>query len=210
MSGSGLYEKYHTSRQDQRLELFALLRTELGVRSGLYPGCFVHVTPSFVIPEMHYVDSDRNARRFFASGEPEALVDRNKTYAEEATTRFYSQSYQDPLPIAEGSVDLLISQYAGFVSDACLRYLSPGGYLVANNSHGDAGVAACRPELELSAVLTRRGEHFTLRTTSLDAYFVPKSSKVPSEPTELAEHIRSLGRGLAYTKSAADYVFRKR
>ena len=38
------------------------------------------------------------------------------------------------------SVDLLISQYAGIISQPCKRYLKPGGYLLVNNSHGGRGV----------------------------------------------------------------------
>jgi hypothetical protein len=53
MGTMSLYEKYHASRQDERLGLFESVRAEFGVTRGLYPGCFVHVTPSFVIPEMH-------------------------------------------------------------------------------------------------------------------------------------------------------------
>ena len=53
----------------------------------------------------------------------------------------------------DGSVELVISQYAGFVSENCKRYLPRGGYLIANNSHGDAGLASCDREFKFVAVV---------------------------------------------------------
>ena len=204
-----LYDKYHASRQDERLGLFESVRAEFGTVRGLYPGCFVHVTPSFVIPEMHYVDSDRNANRFFADGMAQALVEQKRVYGESPLLRFHFQDYRKHLPIEDGSIDLVISQYAGFVSETCKRYLARGGYLIANNSHGDAGLAACDGELRLVAVVNRRGDRWSLSTRNLSDYFIPKSPTVPREPSELAGHIRELGKGIGYTRTASDYVFEK-
>lgn len=204
-----LYEKYHVSRQDERLGLFESVQAEFGVRRGLYPGCFVHVTPSFVIPEMHYVDSDRNANRFFTDGTAREMVERNRVYDEPPFLEFHFQDYRKSIPIDHGSVDLLISQYAGLVSENCRKYLVQGGYLIANNSHGDAGFASCDPEFRLVAVVNRRGERWSLNTRNLSDYFIPKSPTLPQEPSELADHIRGLGRGIAYTRTASDYVFEK-
>lgn len=209
MAVADLYETYHVARQDERLYLFTAIREHFGVQRGLYPGCFVHVTPSFVIPAMYYVDSDRRAQKFFTGGFAAALARQRRMYQSESEIHFHSQSYEDPLPIADQSVDLIVSQYAGFVSHACLRYLVRGGYLIANNSHGDAGLAWSNPELELVAVVQRRGERFSVSTDCLSEYFIPKSPQVPTQPEELASYIRSLGRGIGYTKTASNYVFRR-
>lgn len=209
MAALSLYEKYHTSRSDERRGLFEAVRAEFGGACGLYPGCFVHVTPSFVFPEMHYVDSDRNARRFFTDGSAEDLVERHRSYEAPPRVRFHFQDYREGLPVADGSLDILISQYAGPVSDHCSRYLARGGHLIANNSHGDAGIVACDPAFRLVAVVHRREERWTLSTLDLDAYFIPKSEGVPDDQTARAEHIRHLGRGLGYTRTASDYVFER-
>jgi hypothetical protein len=37
------------------------------------------------------------------------------------------------LTAEDGRIDLLISQYAGFVSESSARYLQPGGYLVTES-----------------------------------------------------------------------------
>lgn len=204
-----LYRKYHLDKGDERFGLFAILRSEYNVQRGLYPGCFVHVTPSFVIPEMVYVDSDSRARKFFQSGSTESFVCANKEYGDEPSVMFIAGDYTDHLSIHDKSFDLLISQYAGFVSEACTRYLRRGGYLVANNSHGDAGPARLNPELELIAAIQRRGERFSLTTQNPCEYFVPKSKAVPTNPKEMQAYLRAKGRGIGYKKSATDYVFRR-
>jgi hypothetical protein len=209
MEAMSLYEKYHASRQDERLGLFESVRAAFGITRGLYPGCFVHVTPSFVIPEMCYVDSDRNASRFFGEGTARELVEGNRIYDQAPFLEFHFQDYRKSIPIDDNSVELLVSQYAGFVSESCKRYLAPGGYLIANNSHGDAGLASCDREFKLVAVVNRRGDKWWLSTRNLSDYFIPKSSTVPREPSELANYIRALGKGIGYTKTATDYVFEK-
>jgi hypothetical protein len=211
MQAPRLYEKYHLARDNERLGLFEAVRDEFGCSRGLYPGCFVHVTPSFVIPHMIYVDSDKNAKHFFAESEAVAgLITERRSYDAAPRFEFFAQDYHEPVPIDDESVDLLISQYAGFVSEHCKRYLAPGGYLIANNSHGDAGLAYCDPEFRLVAVVHRRGNRWSLSRENLGDYFVPKSAAVPGERAELVRHIRELGKGIGYTKTATDYVFEKR
>lgn len=203
-----LYEKYHTSRQDERRGLFEIARGEFGVERGLYPGCFVHVTPSFYIPEMAYVDSDANAARFFKAGKATALVAREKVYQGDAQVAFYAADYTDALPLMDGSFDLMVSQYAGPISEHCKRYLRSGGILIANNSHGDAGLAHNDPDFELVAVIQRRVTKFTLSRSDLGAYFVPKTKALPTDRDAARAYLLDLGRGVGYVKSAADYVFR--
>lgn len=205
-----LYHHYHVARNDERRGLFQLMQQEFGCRSGIYPGCFVHITPSFYLPEMIYVDSDARAARFFRDGAAQRLVIHERIYSEAAVIAFHQMDYRQPLPIPDASVDLLISQYAGFISAACARYLRPGGLLVANNSHGDAGLARIDEQFEFIAVINRRGETFQVRTDRLDDYFVPKSSHPLPTGDALRDYLLQLGRGLGYQKTAAAYVFRKR
>lgn len=205
-----LYEKYHTSRDDERRGLFEIARDSFGVESGLYLGCFVHITPSFFIQRMVYVDSDLRAARFFEDGTAGDLVAREKTYASEADVAFHHSDYTQDLSLRDDTFDLLISQYAGPVSVYGKRYLRTGGILIANNSHGDAGLADNDPDFELVGVIKRRGKRFRLSMEDLVAYFVPKTRKVPEDRAAARDYLLELGRGVGYTKSAADYVFRKR
>lgn len=207
---SDLYTHYHVERNDERRGLFELLADRFGCTGGLYPGCFVHVTPSFYLPSMVYVDSDPNAARFFAGGYAQSIIAREKTYDAGQQVEFHHQDYGRPLPLDLESVDLLISQYAGLVSQACKSYLRAGGYLVANNSHADAGVAGTDSDYDLVAVVRKRGSRFTASDKDLEAYLTPKSPEVATDPAELRKHLVERGRGVRYAKSASHYVFRKR
>ncbi len=204
-----LYAKYHVDRKDERRDLFRILREDFGCTSGMYPGCYVHITPSFYLPRMIYVDTDRRAHHFFHSGAASRLVRAEKVYEGEPEIQFYSQDYTKPLPVTGQRVDVLISQYAGFVSDACARYLRSGGLLIANDSHGDAGLANTDPSFELIAVIHRRGEQFHLQNDRLDEYFVRSRRRDLPERSDLREYLKALGRGLRYASSADDYLFRK-
>ena len=162
----------------------------------------MHVTPSFVIPRVVYVDSDSRAEKFFRDPATLELVDRHREYEQEAIIEFHRADYAETIDEAEGSFDLLISQYAGFVSRACKRYLKVGGYLVANNSHGDASMARLDPAYMLVAVYRRRGERFTFAFDELETYMIPKSGE---EPTAVSLQERM--RGPAFTRQVAGYVF---
>jgi SAM-dependent methyltransferase len=159
---------------------------------------------------MVYVDSDNRAARFFAGGAAQMVIARAKTYDAGQHVEFHHQDYQKPIALDQASVDLLISQWAGFVSEACKRYLRPDGILVANNSHADAGLAGTDGDYELVGVIRKRGERYRLSTDDLEAYLVPKSADVPSKPSELREYLKNRRRGVAYRKRASHYVFRKR
>jgi len=196
------YRKYHMDKADERLGLFEGLVERFGIGSALYPGCFVHVTPSFVIPEVAYVDSDKRAAAFFADPGTMTLVKKRRSYAQEPVIRFHHQDFATPLQEPEAYFDLLISQYAGFVSRDCKRYLKIGGYLAVNNSHGDASMARLDSDFEFVAVYRRRSEHFTISSQELETYMIPKSG---IEPDRMK--LESDMRGPAFTKPVAGYVF---
>jgi bifunctional DNase/RNase len=117
------------------------------------------------------------------------------------TPRIPRRSYAH-VPERAASFDLLISLYAGFVSEACGWLLRPGGLLLANDSHGDASLAALDPGFELVGAFTRRDR---LRTDELDTYLQPKSGR-----TTTTDDLRRTGRGVAVTRDAKAYLFRRR
>ncbi|HPJ02071.1 MAG TPA: hypothetical protein PKU80_04465 [Candidatus Limiplasma sp.] len=198
-----LYHTYYTDRDYTQRDLFALLATELGLRSALYPGSFVHISPSYVIPAVCYVDTDRKAKAFFRDIPAlEAEIHQNASYTEPTAIRFYGQDYTKPIAEPEQAFDLLISQYAGIISQPCKRYLKPGKYLLSNNSHGDAGIAALDPDYTLLFALNRRDGKYGISQTPPQEYFIPKKPELNT-----AESILALGKGIAYTKTAPLYLF---
>jgi hypothetical protein len=199
-----LYRKHFIAKADERLDLFTLLGERFAIGSALYAGSFTHITPAFVFPETCFVDMDRRAARFFTDPAVRAFVCTRKHYPEEPTIRFHQADYAQGFAENDGSFDLLISQYAGFVSQGCKRYLRIGGYLLANNSHGDAGLAAIDPDYRFLAIINRHDEHFSLAEHDLETYFVPK------KPISLTrEYLEQLGRGIGYTRTAWAYVFER-
>jgi len=199
-----LYEKYFQGRQFERLDLFEIIADKYIIQKALYPGSFVHITPSFVFPDVVYVDNDKQAKKFF--GKPEVLkyIVERKIYAQEAKVSFHFADYRNGFDERLGSFDLLISQYAGFVGLYCKQYLKIGGLLLANNSHGDAGMAAIDDDYRLKAVFSVRNGKHRISENNLVEYFVPKSQVEISK-----EHLEKLQKGIGYKKTASVYLFQK-
>lgn len=84
-----LYHKYHLDRADERLGMFVALTKHFSIERVLYPGSFVHVTPSFVFPKTTYVDLEQRAQQFFATPEVHQLIAERKVYSQEARVQFH-------------------------------------------------------------------------------------------------------------------------
>ena len=161
MSTLDLYKKEYIDKQFERKELFILLKNKHNIRKALYPGSFVHITPSLIFPEVVYVDSDKKAKIFFEDLKPiNQYIEQNKSYKEESSLCFIFQDYSVPINLPNKHFDLLISQWAGPVSQSCKRYLKPGGVLLANNSHADAGIAYLDNDYQLISVIKYSNKKF--------------------------------------------------
>lgn len=199
------YDDAMAQRADQ-IELFAALAAAYPVRRVLYPGSYVDITPSWVFPSVTYVDTDRRAKRFFADvAGVRDLVHARRRHGDDPEIVFHHADYTGDLDEPTASFDLLVSLYAGFVSPSCTRYLRRGGWLLANDSHGDASMAQLDPGYQLVAAVHHRPGRYRLETEQLDAYFVPKRAAVVTP-----ELLRASNRGVGYTKPAAAYVFQRR
>jgi hypothetical protein len=205
MTAAERYDDAMAQRADQ-VELFAALAAAYPIQRVLYPGSYLDISPSFVFPSVTYVDTDRRAKRFFADvAGVRDLVRSRQRYDGDAEIVFHHADYTGDLDAPAASFDLLVSLYAGFVSSPCTRYLRRGGWLLANNSHGDASMARLDPGYQFVAAMQHRPGRYRLATEQLDAYFVPKRA-VAVTP----ELLRATNRGVGYTKSAAAYVFQRR
>jgi len=117
---------------------------------------------------------------------------------------FHGMDYRKPVEAYLSKFDLLISQYAGFISEPCKPYLRTGGYLLVNNSHADAGMAALDADYRLIAALHRLSGKYRLSTSSLDKYFIPKKAIAVTRELLLERQ-----KGIGYTKTAPLYLFQK-
>ena len=189
---------------DDRLRLFSAMAAAFDASVVLYPGSFVDIAPSFVFDDVTYVDTDARAAKFFAdaAGVDEIIAAHRERVA---SWRFIHGDYTTDLDLPEKAFDLLVSLYAGFVSQHCARFLRSGGWLLVNPSHGDVAMASIAARFELAAVVRSRAGSYTVSGDDLGEYLVPRR-----EEQLTADQIRRRGRGIAYTKPAVAYVFRRR
>ena len=205
MGVPALYKKHHVDKDYTSIGLFRTLKNEFEISKVFYPGSHVHITPSLVFSNVTYADSFRNTFKFFESKEVVEFIENNKEYSEEPQYRFYQQDYNKPFNELNKEFDLVISQYAGFVSQAANPYLRKGGLLVCNNSHGDASMANIDADYQLIAVYRRYADDkFIISNKNLDEYLIPKKGIHPTKQ----ELLNSM-RGIAYTKSPSGYIFKK-
>ena len=155
---------------------------------------------------MTYVDCDARAAKFFgdADGVDEIIAGHVPADAERLWN-FVGADCTTDLGLPDGGFDLLISLYAGFVSEPCTRHLRPGGWLLVNASHGDAAIASIDPRYRLVGVVQSRLGKYSLSDRNLDSYLIPKRD---IEVT--ADLIHDLGRGIGYTKAPFAYLFQLR
>lgn len=198
-----LYQEHFVDKDFERLDLFQLLREKYGIASAIYPGSFVHITPSFVFPVTTYIESDKRAKKFFENPGLSEFINFRKGYRQAPIVQFYAQDYREAID-EEEKYDLLISQYAGFVSKYCKRYMKIDGILLVNNSHGDASMASIDDDLVFIAVILKNGSKHTISEKKLTEYFVPKKAM---EIT--VEVLESIQKGIGYTKVASSYLFRR-
>ncbi len=188
-----------------RQRLFAAVAAAFPADQVLYAGSFVDVAASFAWPSVTYVDVDARAERFFADQSGvEGLIAAHAADGSGREVRFLRGDYSVGLPLEPETFDLLISLYAGFVSEHCTRYLRVGGHLLVNSSHGDAAMASIDPRYRLVAVVMSRSSEYAVSTRELGSYLVPKS---PEPVTR--ERLHDTGRGIAYTRSPFAYVFER-
>ncbi len=189
-----------------RARLFRAVGDAVEAAHVLCPGSFVDVSPSFVLPSVTYVDLDDRAARFFAQRESvAAIVAEHRDSPGDPEIHFLHGDYAGHLDLPRGGFDLLVSLYAGLVSEHCTEYLKPGGTLLANPSHGDVAMASLDDRYVLSGVVVHRGGASRVRTTGLEQYLVPKASTPLTR-----DDVRERGRGVAYTRSAFAYLFTHR
>lgn len=196
-----LWQKQDRHKGDRK-RLFTAAREAVGGVTVLYPGSYVDIAASMVFPSVMYIDVDERASGFFADTEGVAEIIVSEGEPASGAVEFIHADYTGELGIENETYDMLVSLYAGFVSEACTRYLRVGGVLLVAPSHGDAAMASIDPRYELSGIVASRSGNYHVRTDSLDTYLVPRSDTVI---TKALLHER--GKGIAYTKSPFAYLF---
>jgi hypothetical protein len=199
------YEEYITKIGD-RYNLFKLLKDKFDIKTIVYPGSYIDITPSFFFPSAYYIDTDKKAKKFFEN-ENSILnyLKKNKIYKEDIKIKYYPKDYRLNFQDTITSSDLLISLYAGFISKYCKNLLKKNGLLLANNSHGDASMAKLDNDFEFYGVINYRNKKYYLSNDELDEYFIPKKDIIVTK-----ELLEKTNRGIGYKKPANYYLFIKK
>ena len=203
MSVEKLYKAY-VEKYGERLELFELLNNKFNIKRVLYPGSALHITPSFIFPETVYIDTYSKAKSFFKMKSLTPFISNNKRYDQEPNVRYLPIDYKNKIDEKDNYFDLLISQYAGFISKYCKRYLKVGGILIANSSHGDASMASIDNDYEFIGVIHLRNQKYYYSQKNLEKYFIPKKAVNITE-----EYLEKRQRGVGYKKTAGNYLFKR-
>jgi len=194
-------------KQDQhtgdRWRLFQSVQASFPVGQVLYPGSYVDIAPSFVFDNVTYVDMDKRAAQFFSDEEGVRCIIKEHNGSVKNKWKFIAGDYRS-LKLKAQSYDLLVSLYAGFISEACVHLLKLNGLLLVNSSHGDAALAALDSRFTLIAVVKSANGQYKVDDRKLDDFMIPKK---PQDITH--DSLIKNGRGIAYTKSPFAYIFRK-
>jgi hypothetical protein len=155
-----------------------------------------------VFETVTYLDSDRRAAAFFddRAGIAEIIEQHDGPRSPDIT--FIGGDYTDALDLPDDHFDLLVSLFAGFVSEHCTRYLRIGGTLLVNSSHGDAAMASIDPRYELAGVVLSRNGDYRVASNDLDTYLVPTKDQLVT-----VDSLHRTGRGVAYSRSPFAYLF---
>ena len=199
-----IYEKYYIDRDYEQVDLFRLLKETFGIDRAIYPGSYVQISPSFVYSTVVFIDSDKKAKAFFSNDSVTEYICERKEYSERPNISFYAGDYREPIDDLNGKFDLLISQYSGFISDCCKEYLRVGGYLLVNNSHGDAGLASIDNDYTLVAAVIKSNGKYRISSSNLDKYFIPKKHIDVTR-----EYLYKTGKGVGYRRTAPLYIFQR-
>ncbi len=153
MTATELYQNYYAAIRFERQGLFQLVHEQYGCKEALYPGSSVHITPSFYIPHVVYVDKSNDAAQFFSN--KNAVIEQishHKKYKRSAFFQFLHQDYTQALPI-QHQFDLLIALFAPQVIHNCTQYIKKNGIVLVHPFQNNLYDAANDPELIFESVI---------------------------------------------------------
>jgi len=200
-------EKYHeyVDKRGSCISVFKSVTEYFNIKSAIYPGSYIHITPSLVIPEMYYVDTDKKALKFYKNIKTiEQYIEKNKLYDEASKLNFEGIDFTNHLNAKKSHYDLMISLYSGFISYHCKSYLKIDGLLLVNDSHGDATLAYFDPDYAFVGVVEQENGNIVIMTSDLEKYFKLYKNK----EVDISK-VRSEMKGPKYRIRTEYYLFKK-
>ncbi|HEY0656595.1 MAG TPA: hypothetical protein VGD65_25855 [Chryseosolibacter sp.] len=192
------YDQLYASLGFERSGLFKLLQREFKPDTVLYPGCAIHVTPSFYFQHVVYVDKSQQAMQFFKNeAGVNDLINHRKTYKRSAHWRFIGNDFQNDIGISDESFDLLLSLFSGKLIRYCERYVRRGGLILTTNVFSDHESIRQRTDVTLVALIRcKKG-----------SYYIDKAELESKEQKQ--SNLKRNRSGLEYIDNETYYLYKK-
>ena len=117
------YREMRHSHDHDLLGVFRAVRRLIGAPRAVYPGSYVHLTPSLVFPLVCYVDSVKGFGAAMQSRDLIAWLEAHKEYAEPTEVSAIDTAYDRIPPTLFEEFGLMFSLNAGAISQECKRLL---------------------------------------------------------------------------------------
>ena len=79
---------------DWHLQTFQVLNNRFSPKKVLYPGSWIHLTPSLVFPHVVYVDSFAKMEKAFNDSDMLQYVEKHSTHQNKLKIEFHQSDYQ--------------------------------------------------------------------------------------------------------------------
>ena len=202
------YREMRHSHDHDLLGVFRAVRDLIGFQRVVYPGSYVHLTPSLVFPCVCYVDSVKGFGAAMQSGDLRVWLDAHKEYTEQVEVTAVEAAYDRIPSTLLAGFGLMISLNAGAISQECKPLLAAGAHLLANDGHYDAARAHVDADYTLVAALSADGAVET-GEEALRGYFVSRQGQPLTHemPVENAQRSPSKAR-YKMARTADVFLFR--
>jgi hypothetical protein len=186
---------------DWYFKAFQIVNKRFFPRRILYPGSWIHITPSLVFPYVVYVDNSSKIGKFFINSEVTGYIKKHSQYKNKSRRAFYKSDYSKNFGEEKNSFDLLISLNSGFVSQDCSIFLKKHGLLLANNEHYDASLAYVDLKFKPIGVF-KNSNSLVLSEKEIMSYFLT-TKEIPINYEMVKENSKK-------SPSKAKYKFKKK
>jgi len=170
------YLSHYRGTDDPHLSSFKLIKKKYSVERVLYPGSWIHLTPSLIFPYVVYVDSLSKIDSMLSDPELLEYIGNNSEIFGESIIKVHQIDYREGVNKEKESFDLLISLSSGFVSQYCGSYLKKGGLLFVNNEHYDAIKAFVDENFKPIGVFSSKGK-LIQKENWIEEYFLTKNDE---------------------------------
>ncbi len=192
------YTQLYRSIRFERSGLFELIKKEFNPKAVIYPGCSIHITPSFYLNHVVYIDKSQQAIDFFSNiNAVTSFINQNKTFKEPAYWKFIPGDFRSDLGLEYASFDLLLSLFSGKMIDSCERYIKSGGLIITSSLFSDNDSIKDRKDFELLGLIKCKNQKYSIDYNGHES----KHGK---------SRLRSKNNGFEYIDNESYYLYRKK